>query len=167
MGDRTERQFVRAFNATQERDAGPSWWADRAAASGSATAADLPDVRFAHDGLSFAAEEKTTDEPYVYVDPREIEALQDYAGAFGMHAVVIGRFKGERAWYVWNPHDMDRTVAGTYRGGPDSDWAAKIAHPDGQADGIEPFDLRSRDLQRALAGDIEGGVAAVEPEGVR
>lgn len=155
MGDREERTFVRMFGDTEH------WWAQRAAASGAATDADLPDVTFAHDGTAFAGEEKATSAPYIYLDPEEIEALEAYAAAYGMTAVAIGRFKrssdglpkgaSSRAYYVWNPADMERTDAGTYRGSPTDDrWAAKIAEPDGAADGIYPSDLSAFHLKHAL-----------------
>lgn len=153
MGDREERVFVKMFQET------PHWWAQRAAASGSGGDGDLPDVTFAHDGIGFAGEEKTTSEPYVYVTEEELRALRDYAAAYGMRAVVIGRFKGERAFYVWNPNDMGRTDAGTYRGDPEGDqWAAKIAEPDGAAEGVYPEDLTSFALTHSLAGKLGKGM---------
>ena len=163
MGDRSERTLVRMFGDTEH------WWAQRAAASGSATAADLPDVTFAHDGVGFAGEEKTTKAPYIYLEPEEVDQLQAYAGAYGMRAVVIGRFKrgsdglptgdSSRAFFVWSPADMERTDAGTYRGSPtDRRWAAKIAEPDGTADGILPAELSGFHLQHALAGELGKGV---------
>jgi len=164
MGDAMERRFVKMFSDTDH------WWAQRAAASGSATDADLPDVTFAHDGLAFAGEEKTTSEPYIYLDPDEVEQLQAYAAAYGMIAVAIGRFKrtspaivgtdrSPRAFYVWNPNDMERTDAGTYRGHPDDGrWAAKIAEPDGPADGILPEHLSSFHLRHGLAGELGKGI---------
>jgi len=169
MSDTMERRFVRMFNGTQGVDGGADWWAQRAAASGSGGGADLPDFTFAEDGLAFAGEEKTTAEPYVYVTPEEHEALQAYATAYGMHAVVVGRFKkssdglptgtSSRAFYVWNPNDMETTDAGTLRGSPtDRRWAAKIAEPDGTADGIHPEHLTSFHLHHGLAGELGGGI---------
>lgn len=163
MADSSERAFVRMFSETEH------WWAQRAAASGSATDADLPDVTFAHDGLAFAAEEKTTSEPYIYVDQDEVDQLESYAAAYGMTAVVLGRFKqssdglptgaSPRAFYAWHPWDMERTDAGTYRGSPTDDrWAAKIAHPDGAADGIHPEDLAGFHLRHGLHGELGGGI---------
>ena len=163
MGDRSERTLVRMFGDTEH------WWAQRAAASGSATAADLPDVTFAHDGIAFAGEEKTTSEPYIYVDPEEFEQLEDYARAYGMEPVLIGRFKrgsdgiptgaSSRAFYVWNPEDMERTDAGTLRGSPtDGQWAAKIAEPDGTAEGIHPEDLTSFRLYHGMKGKLGAGI---------
>lgn len=153
MGDREERTFVRMFNDTEH------WWAQRAAASGSGGDADLPDVTFANGGIAFAAEEKTTSEPYIYVDEEELEALQAYATAYGMRSVIVGRPKGERAFYVWSPDDMERTDAGTLRGDPDGDrWAAKIAEPDGAADGIYPSELTAFALRHALAGELGKGM---------
>jgi|GEM_PF-3154230 len=157
-GDRYERVFVRMFVQTQETN-GADWWAQRAAASGSATEADLPDVTFAHDGLGFAGELKTTIQPYIYVDEDEVEALQDYADAYGMEAVVLGRFKRERAYYVWNPEDMDRTDARKYRGRADDDnWAMKIAEPDGAAEGILPSEVTSFHLHHSLSSELSGQV---------
>jgi len=165
MGDRSERTFVRMFGDTEH------WWAQRAAASGAATDADLPDVTFAHDGVGFAGEEKTTSEPYIYLEPDEVKHLQAYAAAYGMRAVAIGRFKrgsdglptgaSSRAFYLWNPNDMERTDAGTYRGSPtDGKWAAKIAEPDGTADGIYPADLSSFHLTHGLAGKLGKGIVS-------
>lgn len=153
MSDRSERRFVAIFAETDH------WWAQRAAASGSATDADLPDVTFAHDGLGFAGEEKTRAEKYLYVDVEEVDQLQEYAAAYGMHACILGRFKGERAWYVWNPNDMERTDAGTFRGSPDDgQWAAKIADPDGAAEGVYPSELSSFALKHAIAGKLGSGM---------
>lgn len=158
MGDRAERTFVAMFNDTEY------WWAQRAAASGSGGDADLPDVTFARDGIAFAGEEKTTSEPYVYVEEDELEALQAYAAAYGMRAVVIGRFKGERAFYVWNPNKMETTDADTLRGYPDDGrWAAKIAEPEGAADGIYPEELTSFALTHTLRSRISEGLT--EPPG--
>lgn len=145
VSDRTERAFVAMLNDTAH------WKAQRAAASGSGGDADLPDVTFAHDGIAFAAEEKTSSAPYIYVDEAEFEALQRYAAAYGMRAVILGRFKGERAYYLWNPNEMERTDAGTLRGSPDDEqWAAKIAEPDGTAEGIDPERLTSFALTHSL-----------------
>lgn len=158
MGDREERVFVGMFNDTAH------WWAQRAAASGSGGEADLPDVTFAHDGVAYAGEEKTTSEPYVYVTEDELRALRDYAAAYGMRAIVIGRFKGERAFYVWNPNDMERTDAGTYRGSPgDEKWGVKIAEPDGEAEGVYPADLTSFAMHHALAGKLGKGMVEAPP----
>jgi len=135
------------------------WMAQRAAASGAATDAELPDVTFAHDGIAFAGELKTTSEPHIYIGKAEIEKLQAYAATYGMRAVALGRFKGERAFYIWAPEDMDRTDAGTYRGGPDDgQWAAKIAEPDGSADGIGPSELTSFHLTHGLEGQLGKGI---------
>lgn len=153
MGGRIERAFVRQFNATDH------WWAQRAAASGAGVDSDLPDVTFAHDGIAFAGEEKTTGEPYVYVTEDELEPLEDYADAYGMQAVIVGRFKQERAYYIWAPGDMERTDAGTLRGDPDGgEWAAKVAEPDGAADGILPEELTAFHLHHGLNGMLGKGI---------
>lgn len=158
MGDAHERRLVAMFNDT------PHWWAQRAAASGSGGEADLPDVTFAHNGIAFAGEEKTSSEPYVYVDEAELRALRAYADAYAMRPVVLGRFKQERAFYVWSPDDMGRTDAGTYRGDPEGDsWAAKIAAPDGTADGVPPAELTSFALSHALAGQSAKGMIEAPP----
>ncbi|UTF56006.1 hypothetical protein [Natronosalvus rutilus] len=160
MGDREERVFVRMFQET------PHWWAQRAAASGSGGDGDLPDVTFAQEGIAFAGEEKTTSEPYIYVQEDELEALRAYADAYGMETILIGRFKGERAFYVWNPEDMERTNAGTYRGSPgDEKWAAKIAEPDGSAEGVYPEDLTAFALYHSVNGRLgKGMVEAPKPD---
>lgn len=162
MSSSSERRLVAIFNETDH------WWAQRAAASGSGGDADLPDVTFAHDGTAFAAEEKETSEPYIYVQPDEIEALEAYAAAYGMTPCVIGRFKGERAYYVWHPEAMARTNAGTYRGAPDYDheaggWAVKLADPDGAADGIYPAELSAFALYHALHSQLTGGLTEAPP----
>lgn len=168
MGDRSERTLVRMFGDTDH------WWAQRAAASGSATDAELPDVTFAHDGVGFAGEEKTTKDPYVYLAEQEVAELEEYAAAYGMRPVAIGRFKrgsdglptgaSSRAFYLWDPADMERTNAGTYRGSPtDGRWAAKVAEPDGTAEGIYPAELTSFHLTHALKGELGGGVTEPPP----
>lgn len=156
MGDRMERQLATMFGETEH------WWAQRAAASGSATDADLPDVTFAHDGIAFAAEEKTTSEGRIYVTEDEVEALHAYAKAYGMQSVIIGRFKrtspsitgterSPRASYLWNPRDMDVTDSGTLAGDPDDgNWSARVAEPTSPADAIHPEDLTGFHLQHAL-----------------
>lgn len=151
--DDYERTLTRIFAQTDH------WWAQRAAASGSATDADLPDVTIAHDGLSFAGELKTSGNAYIYVGAAEVDALQRYAAAYRMRAVIIGRFKGERAFYVWNPNDMDRTEGGKYRGmADDGNWAVKIAHPEGTAEGVKPANLSSFALRHAIAGKLGMGM---------
>mgnify|MGYP000336127996 CR=1 FL=1 len=153
-----ERTFVRIFAQTDH------WWAQRAAASGSATEADLPDATLAHDGLAFATEMKTSGSAYIYLDEAEVQALQRYAAAYGMISLVVGRFKGERAFYVWNPADMDRTDSGKYRGmADDGNWSVKIAHPEGSADGVEPGDLSSIALRHAVAGQLAMGMTEAPP----
>ena len=150
-GDSYERAFVRLFTPNTL-----AWQAQRAAASGSATTAELPDVTFAYEGVAFAGELKTvsSDTKYIYIGDDEMEKLQDYAAAYGMRAVALGRWKGERAYYLWNPNEMHRTDAGTYRGSRgDTAWSAKIAEPDGSADGLYPSELSGRRLARALAAD--------------
>lgn len=149
MSDKSERRLVRVLSDTDQ------WMAQRAAASGASTKNDLPDVTFAHDGIAFAAEEKSTSGPYIYVQPDEVRALQRYAATYGMRSVIVGRFKGERAWYIWNPNKMERTDAGTYRGSPDDEqWAVKIADPDGTADGVNPAELTSFALTHTLRSKI-------------
>lgn len=150
-----ERQLVRIFRATDR------WIAQRAVSSGSATVGELPDVTFAERGFAFAGELKTTSQGHVYLEPEEIEQLQDYCEAYDMVPVAIGWFKGEKAYYVWRPDEMDRTDSGNYSGGPDdSNWAAKIADPDGAADGIYPADLEGFMLLHALRGKLTGPITA-------
>lgn len=152
-GSDYERRFARMFAQTDH------WHAQRAAASGSATDADLPDLTFASETVVFCAELKTTSSPYIYVDEDEVEALDNYAEAYGGWSVILGRFKGERAYYAWNPADMERTDSGAYRGvADDGNWAAKIAEPDSSADGIEPADLGPFHLRHALAGRLGKGI---------
>jgi len=147
-GDRYERAFVNLFTNTDT-----NWHAQRAAASGSGTTANLPDITFAHDGTSFAAELKTIaqDTPHLYISKDEMQALQDYAAAYGMRPVALGRWKGTRAYYIWNPNEMYRTDGGAYRGSQDDNaWAAKIRDPDGSATGVAPGELSGDRLERAL-----------------
>lgn len=154
MGSSDERAFVRAFSGD-----GHGWFAQRAAASGSATTNDLPDVTFAHDGIAFAGEQKTVarSATYIYVEAAEVDALDAYATAYGMQPVVIGRWKGERAYYVWHPDAMSRTDGGTYRGGrDDGKWAVKIADPEGAAEGVAPAELSGFALTHFLQSDIAG-----------
>lgn len=167
-GAENERRFVKLFNSTD------TWKAQRAAASGAGGDADLPDVTFAHGGIAFAGELKTTSGPYIYIEEGEMDALRSYAAAFGMVAVGIGRFSRDRSFYVWNPNDMERTDAGSYRGDPEVQfdasedqlgWAARIADPDGTADGIYPEDLTGFHLRHAVAGKLGGGVTRIHPDG--
>ncbi|GGL55053.1 hypothetical protein [Halocalculus aciditolerans] len=145
-GSRYERGFVRMFSTGE-------WWAQRAAASGSATDADLPDVTFAHDGIGFAGELKTTSRPTAYVDADEVRALQRYAAAYGMRACLLGRWKGERAYYIWNPNDVERTDGGNYRLNPqDGTHAAIVVEPGAAFAGRRPEDWTGAMLADALAG---------------
>ncbi len=148
-GDTYERTFVNLFTNTDT-----AWKAQRAAASGSGTTAELPDATFAHDGTAFASELKTiaSDTTYIYLTENEAEKLQEYAAAYGMRAVAVGRWKQERAFYLWNLNDMYRTDAGAYRGSRDDEsWAAKIAEPDGCESGLYPCEVSGRRLARAVA----------------
>lgn len=158
-GSDFERTFVRMFNEET-----PNWKAQRAAASGSATTADLPDVTFARDGHAFAGELKTTSKNIIYVDEEEVAALRRYAYAYGMTPVLLGRLKGERAYYVWNPDHMDRTDSGRYRGDPrnplehttdEYGWCARIAEPDSSAPGVYPHELTPVLLLEAVHGATE------------
>ena len=156
MSSAHERLFVRMFNATDH------WRAQRTAASGSGGDADLPDFTFASGGQGFSAEQKSTSKPHIYVEPDEVEALANYAHAYGMLPVIAGWFKGERAFYIWNPWRMDRTDAGTYRGAKDDgNWVVKIADPDGTATGIYPTDLHPGLFQDALYDPDPPGLTAV------
>lgn len=167
MGDRMERQLASMFAETEH------WWAQRAAASGAATDADLPDVTFAHDGVGFAAEEKTTSDGHIYVREDELEALRAYADAYGMRPVIIGRFKrsspaikgssrSPRAFYLWNPTEMEVTSSGHLTGWPgDKNWSARIAEPTSPADAIHPKDLSGFHLEHALRGEL--GEPVTEP----
>lgn len=145
-GDRYERRFVKLLVAT------PHWWAQRAAASGSATEADLPDMTFAHDGVAFAGEMKSRD-GVAYLKPEEVDALIRYAGAYGMRPVVILRQKGDPTYYVFNPNDMDHTESGNYIARPGT-HAAEIAEPETGSEGVEPRLLSGSDLGAATAGQI-------------
>lgn len=161
-----ERRLVQIFRETDE------WIAQRAAASGSATDGELPDVTFAENSIAFAGELKTTSDAYIYIDPAEIEALRTYCYAYGMEPVAIGRFKrtspaivgtelSPKAYYVWRPGEMDRTDAGTYRGDPaDGNWAAKIADPDGDAEGILPEELSAFLLRHGLQSKLSSPITA-------
>lgn len=152
-GDRNERHFVRIFNDTDH------WKAQRAAASGRGTDADLPDVTFAQDGLAFAGELKSDGNRYLRIDQEKMEGLRAYAEAYGMIPVAIHRPNGDRSFYVFNPDDMDRTDSGNYRGDPQGDrWAARIAEPEGAADGIYPEDLTAFHLRHALLGELGKGI---------
>lgn len=150
-GGSYERAFVRMFTDTD------GWWAQRAAASGSSTDADLPDVTFAEDGLAFAGELKTRAAGKIaYLDPVEVTALQNYAAAYGMRAVLLARWKGERAYYAYNPNTVPRTDSGKYRLHPDDSYAARIVEPDGAADGRPPGEWTGRDLAAALEEVMRG-----------
>lgn len=149
-GDDYERTFARMLCETQDSD-GVSWWAQRAAASGSATTADLPDVTFARGGTAFAGELKTTSEPHVYVREDEVAALVRFAKAYGMHPLVLGRFKGEPAYYVWSIKAMMRTDEGHFRGSQGGDACAlRIKEPETAAEGVLPGELTWMQLEDAL-----------------
>jgi len=161
-----ERRFVQIFNDTDH------WFAQRAAASGSAPA-DLPDVTIGHDGIAFAGEMKSSSEACIYLEPEEAEALKRYARAFGMHPVAIGRFKRgspsikgtdrhPKAYYIWNLEDMGTSSrSDNLRGDPRADnWAARIAHPEADADGIHPEHLSGFHLRHGVKGELGKGITA-------
>lgn len=154
-----ERRFVRIMVDTKNKD-GVTWWAQKAAASGSATTADLPDVTFARGGTGYAGELKTTSANHIYVDQDEVAALQRYAKAYGFAPVIIGRFKGEPAFYIWSIKSMVRTDEGKFRGSQDGDYyALRIKEPGTAADGYLPSELTWMELEDRLlesAGVSEG-----------
>lgn len=119
-GGAYERELCRWLRAD-------GWHAQRTAASGSATDADLPDVTFARNGHAYAVEAKTTSEPYIYVDQTEVTALERYADAYGMVPLIAGRFKGTTQWHLWLPERMARTDAGTYKGAESGETRRVIA----------------------------------------
>jgi Holliday junction resolvase len=141
MGDQTERNIVRKFH-----DGG--WVAQRAAASGSATTNELPDVILGKGGIGFAAEEKTTSRDQIYVDKDKIRQLIRYSNGFGMHAVAIGRFKGERAWYFYSLEELERTSKNYI--GRKGDEQLRVVDPDGTEEGITPEKLQAQDLKYVL-----------------
>lgn len=162
MGERTERKLAALFSNNL------GWEAQRAAASGSATDSNLPDVTFGHGGVGIAAEEKTTSDGVIYVRQDEIDGLKAYADAYGMTPAVIGRFKqsspsisgtdrSPRAYYVWHPRDMLRTDAGKYRGAPgDYAWSLRLRAPDSPANGVVPGELSGSMVRHALVSEITG-----------
>lgn len=144
-GARYEREFANLFRSG-------GWHAQRAAASGAATAADLPDVTFARDGHAFAADLETSDSSRVYLDPDETGALGAYARAYGMEPVVGVRIKGIRAWGLYAPRSMPTTDAGRYIA-EDGEEAIPIAL-DGSDGGLPIAELSptrlSNNLQAAI-----------------
>lgn len=148
-GSTYERQLVRLFVDTQEQD-GVDWLAQRAASSGSATDAPLPDVTFASGGLAFACELKTSGTPRVYFEKPEVQKLRHFANTYGMIPVVAGRFKGTRAFYLWHPADIEPVETQSYAAKKGERCSIVLADPDGGAEGLYPRDVTADDVAHAL-----------------
>jgi Holliday junction resolvase len=114
-----ERQLVKRLTAV-------GWWPQRAAASGSATTNDLPDVHAGKDGTSVSIEAKYRSKNAVRLAPEEIEALEAHAAAFGSHALVACRWARDRTWYFREAEKLPRTPSGNYSARPsearDEQW---------------------------------------------
>jgi len=105
----------------------------RAAASGSATENELPDVIGLRDGPRthhlWAIEGKTSSDHHIYLPQEEVESLKDYADRGGLDALLAGRWKNDHdtGWNRWNDEydvkahylfhvdDVYRTDSGKYR----------------------------------------------------
>jgi len=132
MGSDHERVVCRLLRETG------NWHAQRAAASGGGTAANLPDLTFGRDGVGFAAEEKSG-QPPLYVREEEVKALKSYARAYGMQPLLIARYTGERVFYLYDVPTPPRTDDGSLKLSPDLDAGAmRVAHPDGDGEGVSP-----------------------------
>jgi Holliday junction resolvase len=82
----------------------------RAPASGSATTRELPDLLWGKEGHTpVAAELKTRGQEVAYLDKDEVESLQNFAAAFGAHARIVFRIKGDTNFYVIDPKDAHPT----------------------------------------------------------
>lgn len=78
----------------------------RAPASGAATTRELPDLLWGKAGHTpIAAELKTRTKEVAYLDKAEVEALGNFAAAFGAYPRIVFRIKGDTNYYVIDPED--------------------------------------------------------------
>lgn len=106
-GSRRERELVNRLDEL-------GWAVMRAPSSGAATARNLPDVLAGDDGYSVAIEAKSSSGKPIYIDGAEIDALLDFAFAFGAHPLVGVRFDHE-PWLFEHPKRLYVTDGGNYR----------------------------------------------------
>lgn len=106
-GARRERELVNRLDAM-------GFAVMKAPASGSATARELPDVLAGNGALFLAIEAKSSSGDPIYIDAAEIRGLIYFADCFGARDAVAVRFDRED-WYLFQPHDLYRTDAGTAR----------------------------------------------------
>lgn len=94
----------------------------RAPTSGGGTKRDLPDILYGKRGEKpVALELKTTSEDIAYYNEGEVAALDRFADAFGAHARLCVRFKGDTSFYEVKPLAARRTDSGTYAVESDTD----------------------------------------------
>lgn len=154
-GDAKERTFCRIM-----RNGG--WHAQRAAASGRATDADLPDVTFAKLGSAFCAEMKAESSDSVYIDQGKMLALREYGNAYGMKPVVIVRWSGEKAYYVYEPDTLHVTPEGNYRVKRGDEPRYVFRNPDSADDtaGISPGHVSVLDFEYVFNGGYDQRVTS-------
>jgi Holliday junction resolvase len=137
------------------RDGG--WHAHRAPTSGGGTDADLPDLSFGQGGLSFCLELKSSQEATIYVQERELFELKSYALAFGQRPILGTRWKGRRAFDIWNPTDLHRTDGGNYRIDRSDAPAFVFRDPEGACpDGLCPGDVDADDFAYEIGPVLRG-----------
>lgn len=87
----------------------------RSPASGAVTDRALPDVLWAGiDETPCAGELKATQANVAYYTKSEVAALESVAEAFGAHAYLIARFKGDTTYYCTEPTNARRTETERY-----------------------------------------------------
>jgi len=87
----------------------------RSPASGSATERELPDLFWSSlDEYPIAAELKATSQNVAYYDKSEVEALREFALAFGAKARLTARFKQDTSYYLCRPKDARETDRGRF-----------------------------------------------------
>lgn len=107
-GDRYERKLVNAL-------VDDGWYAQRTAASGSATENDLPDVVAAKDGRREVIELKYSSSPPVYVSPDKVDGLLWLANHLEATPRLCLRMSGDTSFYCIEPSKCRRTGgAGNY-----------------------------------------------------
>lgn len=108
-GSRRERELITALQRG-------GFTTMRAPSSGSATAADLPDL-LAGDGRGsiLAIEAKSGGDDNLYVTHEEVAALVRFGMAFGARPTLAGRWDGKKEWRMTHADLAYRTRSGNAR----------------------------------------------------
>jgi Holliday junction resolvase len=107
-GGRYERKLVNGL-------VDDGWYAQRTAASGSATPHDLPDVVAAKNGRREVIELKYISDPPAYVAESKVKGLIWLSNHLDATPRLCLRMSGDRSFYCVTPAECPRTDSGSYR----------------------------------------------------